>query len=49
MFRLYNKNLISNAPSKREKKFYMVANKVTVAFNCMLLAMVFMFVIACFV
>jgi hypothetical protein len=35
-FRLYSSNLISNSPSKKEKKFYRDTNKITVFFNSLL-------------
>jgi hypothetical protein len=48
MFRLYNEKLISNAPSRKEKSFYIAANKITRVFNAMLLVSVLVFVVACF-
>lgn len=33
LFRLYDKTMISNAPSKREKQFYKDTNKITWTFN----------------
>lgn len=48
MFKLYNKNLISNAPSKREKAFYIATNKLTVVFNSLLVVTVLSFVMLCF-
>lgn len=38
MFRLYNKTLISNAPSKKEKEFYRATNKITWTFNALTIA-----------
>jgi len=35
-FRLYSANLISNSPSKKEKKFYRDTNKITIFFNSLL-------------
>jgi len=35
-FRLYSSNLISNSPSKKEKKFYRDTNKITIFFNSLL-------------
>lgn len=48
MFRLYSKSLISNAPSKKEKAFYIATNKLTVVFNSLLVVTVFIFVLLCF-
>lgn len=33
LFRLYDKTMISNAPSKKEKQFYKDTNKITWTFN----------------
>jgi hypothetical protein len=48
MFTLYTKDHISNAPG-RERSYYVVSNKVTLAFNSMLISCVMLFVVACFV
>ncbi|GAA4465802.1 hypothetical protein GCM10023093_18610 [Nemorincola caseinilytica] len=37
MFRLYSKNLVNNAPSKKEKQFYIATNKITWFFNTLTL------------
>lgn len=38
LFRLYDKTMISNAPSKKEKQFYRDTNKITWAFNSVTIA-----------
>ena len=37
-FRLYAKSLITNSPSKSEKKFYATTNRMTFFFNSLLIA-----------
>jgi len=39
MFRLYSKSLVNNAPSKKEKQFYINANKITWFFNTLTIVM----------
>gem|GEM_PF-5256744 len=43
MFRLYSSQLFSNAPSKHEKRFYTVANKITWVFNTLTIVAFFIF------
>ena len=46
VFRLYNKSMITNCPSKSEKKFYAKTNKLTYFFNSV---MIFSFVVFVYV
>lgn len=48
LFRLYSKSLISNAPSKKEKKFYRQTNKITFFFNMLLVLAFVAYLIICF-
>lgn len=48
VFRMYNKNLISNTPSRKEKNFYIQMNKITLFFNVMLIATSVVFLFFCF-
>ncbi|MES2702347.1 MAG: hypothetical protein V4649_06890 [Bacteroidota bacterium] len=48
MFRVYSSNLISNSPSKKEKRYYIASNKVTLVFNTLLVLCVLFFVMVCF-
>lgn len=47
-FRLYSKSLISNAPSKKEKKFYIATNRITYFFNALLIAAFVVYIFICF-
>ncbi len=47
-FRLYNKSLISNSPSKKEKKFYIVTNRITYTFNLILVSAFVIYIFICF-
>jgi vacuolar-type H+-ATPase subunit C/Vma6 len=47
-FRLYSKSLISNAPSKKEKKFYATTNKITYVFNGLLVTAFVIYLLICF-
>ena len=47
-FRLYSKNLISNAPSKKEKKFYTTTNRITYFFNALLIIAFIAYIFICF-
>lgn len=47
-FRMYSESLITNAPSKKEKHFYRVTNKITLVFNVLLVAAFAVFLLLCF-
>ncbi len=47
-FRLYSKSLITNSPSKKEKEFYSVTNKITYFFNFILIAAFVIYIFICF-
>jgi hypothetical protein len=47
-FRMYSKNLISNSPSRKEKKFYVQMNKITLFFNVLLISASVIFLLLCF-
>ncbi len=48
MFRLYSKSLISNAPSKKEKQFYIVTNRLTWFFNTVMIVAFLIYLIKVF-
>lgn len=47
-FRIYSKSLISNAPSKKEKKFYINTNRITYFFNGLLITAFIAYIFICF-
>jgi hypothetical protein len=47
-FRLYSQSLISNSPSKKEKKFYVQTNKITFFFNFLLVTSCIIYIFMCF-
>lgn len=48
MFRLYSKSLISNAPSKKEKQFYIATNRLTWFFNTVMIVAFFVYLMKVF-
>ncbi len=47
-FRLYSKSLITNSPSKKEKRFYQRTNKITYFFNAVLVTAFAVYLFICF-
>ncbi len=47
-FRLYSKSLINNAPSKKEKHFYIATNRITYAFNLIMVIAFVVYIFICF-
>lgn len=47
-FRLYSQSLISNSPSKKEKKFYIQTNRITYFFNGILVTAFIIYILICF-
>lgn len=48
MFRLYSSSLVNNAPSKKEKLFYIAANKITLFFNSLTIIIFVIYLFICF-
>lgn len=47
-FRLYSKSLITNSPSKKEKRFYVMTNRITYFFNLVLIVAFVVCLFICF-
>jgi len=47
-FRLYSKSLITNSPSRKEKRFYITTNRITYFFNSVLIAAFIVYLFICF-